>query len=243
MGYNYLTSVPGTSPRSTGCTNRGTGFGRRSPRRPRRPAPPVGCCPCHRTLQRPRRVSRTAPWSAAEVGRRSGLPAALLLSILCGGRRSHPASSGRTLISVGCAFLNGEGSSTRTASLAAMRPVIVMWAPELEHFAVSQADFRCLRSHGGGPDADTFSPSWLSAVADARPIGGDRRAGYFGASEQVGCESSDQRMCGCGDQISVISSPTASNDRAAGCAIVGRRRRTYDRDLVTAAAHSLVGRL
>src|SRR5665647_3024118 len=110
MGYNYLTSVPGTSPRSTGCTNRGTGFGRRSPRRPRRPAPPVGCCPCHRTLQRPRRVSRTAPWSAAEVGRRSGLPAALLLSILCGGRRSHPASSRRTLISVGCALLNGEGS-------------------------------------------------------------------------------------------------------------------------------------
>src|SRR5665811_47149 len=88
MGYNYLTSGASTSPRSTGCTNRGTGFGRRSPRRPRRPAPPVGCCPFHRTLQRPRQVTRTAPWSAAEVGRRSGLPAALLLSILAdtGGR-------------------------------------------------------------------------------------------------------------------------------------------------------------
>ena len=62
-----------------------------------------------------------------------------------------------------------------------------------------------------------------------------------GRAEQVQVVVEITQRALAADLAGVLSG--AEKLRAAGCAIVGRRRRTYDRDLVTAAAHSLVGRL
>src|SRR5665647_2065590 len=75
--------------------------------------------PCHRTLQRPRRVSRTTSWSAAEVGRSPGHerePSAALC-----GRLALPAEGDCLPESpgLGWAFTPGADCDARTRSLAA----------------------------------------------------------------------------------------------------------------------------